>query len=293
MFRHSVWFCLVLLCGAEPAPRPQPPAKGGALGTPGEQCTTAHVRELLNKAIQIEKDFGENVQLKDALNYVAQKSGLRLVVNQRAFENDQQIKEIEIQPVRLGPPGSLVTASALRMILEQVNGAWLIRPGYLEITTFERTQPEVWHQLSLEERRTVPTVDVKFDKRPLAEALRQTAEASGINVVLDGRVSDPTKQLVTADLQEVPVDTAVRLMADMCGLQVVGLDNVIYVTSPENAKALRTAVPQRCLVDPPFLFGWGRAHAWYARTKVKPWQQGAIKGAAGSPERGPEAGKRK
>ena len=36
----------------------------------------------------------------------------------------------------------------------------------------------------------------------------------------------------------VPVDTAVRVLADMADLQPAFLDNVIYVTTRENAKRL-------------------------------------------------------
>jgi hypothetical protein len=59
------------------------------------------------------------------------------------------------------------------------------------------------------------------------------------NVVLDARTAKEAQAPVTAELSNVPLDTAARLFADMAGLQVVPLDNVLYVTSIDNARALR------------------------------------------------------
>ena len=44
--------------------------------------------------------------------------------------------------------------------------------------------------------------------------------------------------MVTARLANVPVDTALRVLADMAGLKVVRMENVFYITSAENAEKL-------------------------------------------------------
>jgi hypothetical protein len=41
---------------------------------------------------------------------------------------------------------------------------------------------------------------------------------------------------VRARLYNVPVETAIQILADMADLAVVHLHNVYYVTTPENAK---------------------------------------------------------
>jgi hypothetical protein len=57
-------------------------------------------------------------------------------------------------------------------------------------------------------------------------------------VVLDARVEDKGALKVTALLRNVPVETAVEVLADMAGLAVVQRGNVLYVTSTENAAKL-------------------------------------------------------
>ena len=82
-----------------------------------------------------------------------------------------------------------------------------------------------------------PLVSVEFDKTTtLGTALKELNRYG--NVVLDARAIKEGQATVTADLANVPLDTAVRMFADMAGLKVVKLDNSLYVTSKDNAKVL-------------------------------------------------------
>ena len=88
-------------------------------------------------------------------------------------------------------------------------------------------------------------VEVSFDKRPLAEALEELADATGFNIVLDPRVGDKAKASLTASLKGVPLETAVRVLADMADLKPVLLDNVFYVTTRANAAVLQAEQARR------------------------------------------------
>ena len=78
-----------------------------------------------------------------------------------------------------------------------------------------------------------------FEETPLAKILPRLAETSGYNVMADPKAGEKLQTKITVQLNNVPVDTAVRLLANMAGLSVVRLDNVFYVTTAENAKHLR------------------------------------------------------
>jgi type II secretory pathway component HofQ len=69
--------------------------------------------------------------------------------------------------------------------------------------------------------------------------LPRLAETSGYNVVADPKAGKELQTKITAQFNNVPVDTALRLVVNMAGLSMVRLDNVFYVTTPENAKQLR------------------------------------------------------
>lgn len=84
-----------------------------------------------------------------------------------------------------------------------------------------------------------------FDDAPLPDALKELAHATESNVVLDGRAGADAKKKVTAELNGVPFDAAVQLLADMANLKVVRIANVYYVTSVKKAEALQKEEDKR------------------------------------------------
>jgi type II secretory pathway component HofQ len=78
-----------------------------------------------------------------------------------------------------------------------------------------------------------------MDKVELASALRQVAHDAGVNVILDTRVDKDLSSKVTLQLEDVPLETAVRLLSEMANLKPVRVGNVLFVTSKENANELR------------------------------------------------------
>jgi hypothetical protein len=59
-----------------------------------------------------------------------------------------------------------------------------------------------------------------------------------MNVVLDVRAADKAKVPVTVRFVNTPLDTAVRLLADMAELKPYAVDNLYFVTTRENADRL-------------------------------------------------------
>ncbi len=94
----------------------------------------------------------------------------------------------------------------------------------------------------------LPLVQAEFDKRPLEEAFKELADAAAWNVILDARAAEKAKP-VTASLINVPLDTAVELLANMSGLTVVPRDKALYVTTKETAVAMQKEMRER--VTPP------------------------------------------
>ncbi len=90
----------------------------------------------------------------------------------------------------------------------------------------------------------IPLVQAEFDKKSLDEALKELADATEHNVLLDPRAAEKAKP-VTATLINVPLDTAVDLLANMSGLQVVSRDRVLYVTTKDNADAMQKELKDR------------------------------------------------
>jgi len=88
-------------------------------------------------------------------------------------------------------------------------------------------------------------LSIDFEKRPLHLALRDIAEQQGINIIVDARVGEKALIPVTAAMDNVLVDTAVRLLADMADLKAVTVTNVIYVTTKANAQVMEKEQQKR------------------------------------------------
>jgi type II secretory pathway component HofQ len=83
-------------------------------------------------------------------------------------------------------------------------------------------------------------VSVDVDKAPLAAALKDLAKETGINVLVDKKVTKEAQGEVSLQLDEVPLEAAVRLLCEQASLKPVRLGNVVYVTAKATAAELRT-----------------------------------------------------
>ncbi len=83
---------------------------------------------------------------------------------------------------------------------------------------------------------------VSFDGggRPLAAVLQDLANQSGTNIVIDPRaIKKAAESVVPLRLDDVPLETAVRLAAEVAGYRAVRMNNVLFVTTEDRAKVLR------------------------------------------------------
>jgi hypothetical protein len=82
-------------------------------------------------------------------------------------------------------------------------------------------------------------VSVDLDKVEFAQAVKQLGREAGVSLVIDSRVEKEAKTEVSLELEDVPLETAVRLLSEMAGLKPVRVGNVLFVTSKERAAEMR------------------------------------------------------
>jgi hypothetical protein len=191
-------------------------------------------------------DQDEQIKLKDILRSLEQKFSrpedkffLTFEVNVPAFAADG-VKDPEGYPVvkeaELPKMVQISLDGYLRKLLERVparSGATIVVcEDRVEITTRAMLKKEIWGD---HPGPYLPLVVARFDRTLLDEALKSLARRTQYNVVLDLKVGEKAKTPVTANFVNTPLDTAITLLADMADLQPVLQDNVIYVTTRENA----------------------------------------------------------
>lgn len=83
-------------------------------------------------------------------------------------------------------------------------------------------------------------VSVDGEATAFSAVLKSLADESGANVVLDPRVLPKVGDApVKLKLDDVPLESAVRLLAEVAGLSTVRTNNVLFVTTEERAEKLR------------------------------------------------------
>jgi hypothetical protein len=83
-------------------------------------------------------------------------------------------------------------------------------------------------------------VSLDADGKLFTDAIKGLMNESGANVVIDPRIAKKAAdEKLTLKLEDVPLETAVRLAAEVAGYSVVRLSNVLFITSEARAEKMR------------------------------------------------------
>jgi RNA polymerase sigma factor (sigma-70 family) len=205
---------------------------------------TRELRDKLDKVVEFHGIDDPKVTLGEILESLAKSFDLSFDVDEIAFKMDgvANVLKQEVLQNNLIPSMRTSLDNLLRKLLDRVEGTshatFILRRGRIEITTVSSLRSELG---IVEDRPMLPLIWEEFEKVSLPNAFLRLAKGSGINVVLDPRALDEggEKLTVRARFANVPVDTAVRILANMADLQMVRLDNVLYVTTPKRAAQLK------------------------------------------------------
>jgi type II secretory pathway component GspD/PulD (secretin) len=209
---------------AGPAPEPAKPP------SPVEK-----VRKALDEPMTLEVT---DQPLSVALNQIRDKTKINFVVDrftiqQTGYDPEQVQINVKLKEVK--------ARSCLRSILAPYNLGYAIIGDTVLISTDDMVM----------QRQIKQRVSIDLDKIDFADAVKQVARDTGTSIVLDPRVAKDANVQVTLQLDDVPLETAVRLMAETAGLKPVRVGNVLFVTSKTNAVAMRNDTPETPNISPP------------------------------------------
>lgn len=252
MFRRMVRTVAVAALAALilPAPSPAQPVPEPPASKPRPMTAAAKavaMTALLARPIDFKPVEFDTLQA--ALDRLAKQHQLNFWINKEPFSaegNDM----VEQTPVELRPLKGVPFDTVLRRLLRPVSGDFIIRDGIVEITTEKRVKHEFYHDdhpqavgtaraaddpgedeegIPAWQAQYFPLAHVDVEQRPLRDVLRELAESARCNVMVG---QDPeAKTKVSAHLTNVPLDTAVILLADQAGLKVSKLDRVLVVSN--------------------------------------------------------------
>lgn len=176
-------------------------------------------RKALEHTVSVDYD---NVPLADVLGDLSEKTKVRFVADRHRLSASAQVS---IQ---------LKERVSVRELLRRLDLASVVIDG----TVY------VGDEAAAIERQMRQRVSVDLDEVPLAKALQRLAKQTQTNLVLDPRLpKDARETTITLQLEDVPLDTAVRLLVEVAGLKPVLRDNVLFVTTEERADKLHREQP--------------------------------------------------
>jgi hypothetical protein len=222
---------------------------------PPDQTTSEKLHEVLESPESVYPELPADPQthLGLVLNSLSQKYSrlgdnppfsLKFEIDVQAFKAEgiedvagfQVVKEIPLPKVINTTPRRFIA-----LVLARVNvpsgAAIIVRDSFVEITTNKAVRKRIWGN---HPGPFLPLVHVRFEKKPLADALKVLAKQSEYNVLLDGKVGEKARTPITSEFSNLPLDSAVALLADMADLTTILQDNAIYVTMRRSAAQLKS-----------------------------------------------------
>jgi hypothetical protein len=226
-FAQAVVFACAVAVSPLSAADPAPEVKEKAL-LPGER-----IRKVFDQKITIEIT---EQPLFLALNQLREQTKINFVLDRQTLQNMGQ--DPEALPVTVKRKDEKVS-EVLKAIVKPYNLGYAIIGDTVFVSTDDMAM--------MRQLKQHITVDV--EKVELAKALEQLKRETATNIVLDAKAAKEGKTIVTLQIDDVPLETAVRLLAEMAGLKVVRNANVLYVTPRGNANELRRTGGAQGLLD--------------------------------------------
>jgi hypothetical protein len=160
--------------------------------------------------------------LTDIINDVKQKTKVPVILDNQVFQfgldPNQPVVTVNLKQVKL--------RDGLKAALAPFNLKFGLTAEGVYISTEEGV---IIRQLR-------QRVSVDCDGTPFATAARQLALDTGANVVVDPRLGKLVEKPIKLRLEDVPLETAVRLLAEVADLRAVRSSNVLFVTSYDKVK---------------------------------------------------------
>ncbi len=204
-----------------------------------EPASAEQVRKALDQTISV--DFN-SLSFTNAVEWLRDKTKLNIIVDKTPFVNSDP-NHLDQAPLKL-KLNNVKVRTVLRQMMNEVppfydpDPTGLNRPTAMTFVVEDEIVVITSEPLAFR-RQMQQRVNVDLDKTPLEQALRKLAHDTGVNIVLDPRHAAGGKVAITMRLNQVPLETTVRLLSETASLRSVRVSNVLFVTSKQTAEELR------------------------------------------------------
>jgi len=183
--------------------------------------------EKICKALDQKIDIEVAGSITNAIELFKEKAKVNVVVDQNfLLQNGIDVNNLQVTAKLDGAKAR----SALRAILSPNHLGYAVIGDSIIVTT---------EDMALH-RQLKQKVNLDLNKVELEKALKDLSKETAVQVLIDKKIAKDAATQVSLQVEDVPLDTAVRLLCEQAGVKPVRMGNVLYITSPANAKELRT-----------------------------------------------------
>lgn len=181
------------------------------------------IRRILDKTVDVAAgmNFAETLaKLGDAhrINIVLD----RVATQQMGFDPSEMTNDYDGKGVKL------------RSALKAMCGHWQLSFAVVGDGVVVSTEEMIVY------RQLKQKIAIEVSEQPFSKVVVELGKKHGVNILIDprfkGKMADAP---VTLSLDEVPLEAAVRLLAEMAGMKPARIGNVLLVTSEERADKLK------------------------------------------------------
>jgi hypothetical protein len=205
----------------------------GAFAAAAAPVNPAEKTKPISAADKLRRDLDQviTIEITDqplhlAVNQLREQTNINFVLDK--FSLLQMGLDPEMLPVS-AKLKDVKLRSALRTVFGPYNLSYAIIGDTVLISTDEMA---IYRQMR-------QRVNVDAESTEFATVIKQLSRETATNLVIDPRVAKEAQGKVTLQIEDVPLETAVRLMSEMVGLKPVKVGNTLFICSKTTAKDLR------------------------------------------------------
>jgi hypothetical protein len=183
--------------------------------------------EKVRKALDQKIDLDVAGSVVTAVEQFKEKAKVNVVVDVNFLaQNGIDVNNAQVTVKQEG----VKARSALHAILGQHHLGYAVLGDTVIVTTEDMAMHRVFKQ----------KVSLDLEKVEFEKALKDLSKETAVQVLVDKKIAKEAATQVSLQLDDVPLETAIRLLCEQASVKPVRMGNVLYITSPANAKELRT-----------------------------------------------------
>jgi hypothetical protein len=220
----------------------------------GELSPAEQVRKALDKPIDL--DLKEE-SLQKAVEKLREVTKLNITMHSSPGAIDPAAAAAFLLPPGAFPPGAVPPPAAAPMASVQLTAKGIkTRDALKKLFSPYGLSPYIIEDevfLAPEDvgvrRQLTQRVSLDLNEVPLADALKRLGRERAINLLVSREGAKGAEKKISLQVDDVPLETAIRLLADQAGLRAARMDNVLMVTTPEHAKQINADNAARKAAD--------------------------------------------